>query len=251
MSTPAISVDDDWESRFQSGSGVSGTTVRLADCADAAVIEDAARIAGSAIASHQATSMQTPLDGRVTVGAPGVLLPEETAHLETQIGRLEGIQDQLINEGGELKFPNLAWEAVKAGLAEERKSSATLRHQVQEAEKFQKDIDLLLDLNAELTAHKDGFKEMPASMKGLLEQLKDRGIDIWKGELNGFSKETIAELKLLTSSQVDKVQSNLRIIFTTRIQSLITAISAILDTLREIIRNDRQAKAAANRLPGH
>lgn len=149
-----------------------------------------------------------------------------------------------------LDFPNLAWEAIKAGLAKEQMTNNQLNQHIKEAEQHQKDIDLLLDFSAELTGHKED-EEMTEKMKTLLKGLKDRGIDLWKGEESKLSKEKISELKSLASSQVDKLRSNLQIIFTTKIQVLIQSISAIMEILKDVIRNNNKLISAANRLPGH
>ena len=141
-------------------------------------------------------------------------------------------------------FPRLAWESVKAGLAQEAKINAQLDRHIEEAQKLQKDIDLLLDFSAELTAHKEGQKELSDKAKSLLAQLKERDIDLWKGE-GTPSKEKISELKSLSSAQVDKIKSNLQIIFTTKIQVLITSIGMIMDTLKDIIRQNSKLINAA------
>lgn len=143
--------------------------------------------------------------------------------------------------------PNLAWGALQAGLAKERQTNIEISNHVKDGEKMQKDIDLLLDLNAELIAHKEG---QPAGepLKKILSELAERHVHLWKGE--DLSKEKISELKSLSSAQVDKLRSNLQILFTTKIQPAIQAISAILETVKEIIRNDTRLKQKANQLPG-
>ena len=144
--------------------------------------------------------------------------------------------------------PNLAWGALQAGLAKERQTNLEISNHVKDGEKMQKDIDLLLDLSAELIAHKEG---QPAGepLKKLLSELAERNIHLWKGE--DLSKEKISELKSLSSAQVDKLRSNLQILFTTKIQPAIQAIAAIMEALKEIIRSDARLKQKANQLPGH
>ena len=149
-----------------------------------------------------------------------------------------------------LEFPNLAWEAIKAGLAKEEISNRQLNGYIQEAEKHQKDIDLLLNFSAELTGHKEDIAEMSEKMKQLLSELKDRGIDLVKGADQTLNKEKIAELKSLASSRVDQLRSNVQILFTTKIQVQIQSIGAIMETLKDIIRNNTKLISTANRLPG-
>lgn len=181
-------------------------------------------------------SMDPPLLGRVSLPV-----------LQQIESDLEQAKESL--ERKPIQLPNLAWEAVKAGLNQEKVVNDKINGYVQEAEKIQKDIDLLLDVSAELTAHKDN-QEMPEKMKTLLAELKERGIDLWKGE-GPLTKDKISELKSLSSAQVDKLRSNLQIIFTTKIQVLIQTIGSILDIVKDIIRNQNRFIQATLRLPGH
>ena len=148
------------------------------------------------------------------------------------------------------EFPNLAWEAIKAGLVKEQITNAQLNAHIKEAEKHQKDIDLLLDFSAELTGHKDDASDLTERAKELIEELKGRGIDLWKGEDKTITKEKISALKDLSNSHVDKIRSNLQILFTTKIQVKIQAIGSIMEALKDIIRNNRKVCDKANQLPG-
>lgn len=171
---------------------------------------------------------------------------EAISALESDIEQLEEFQKE-----PSLQFPNLAWEAVVAGLMKEQQTNDKLKEHIDEAQKHQKDIDLLLDLSAELSALKDDQKEMPEKLKDLLGQLKERGIDLWKHENGEISKERISDLKSLSSAQVDKLRSNLQILFTTKIQVLVQSIAAILECVKDAIRNYSRLISTANRLPGH
>ncbi len=252
MADNYVSLLDDDENRFTINSDAiyDPTTIKT----DGKTIRKTEGIALSRIASPK--SSNRPLVNRATVE-----MPDSTASTEEEelYSNLAAVRDSLVNMEARLKdekpephtldFPNLAWEAVKAGLAKERLSNEQLNTHIKEAEKIQKDIDLLLDFSAELTAHKDESKELSEKAKALLAQLKERGIDLWKGE--GLNKEKISELKSLTSGQVDKLRSNLQIIFTTKIQFLIQAIGAIMESLKDIIRNNNKLISTINRLPGH
>lgn len=193
------------------------------------------------IGSHMPSSTDRPLLDRAA--------PIDAPALEAQNNRLEGLISDLAAAQTH-SFPNLAWEAVKAGLAKEELTNRQLNDHIKQAEKHQKDIDLLLDFSAELTAYKEDT-EMPESMKTKLNELKERGIDLWKSNETKLSKDKISQLKSLSSSQVDKSRSNLQIIFTTKIQSLVQSIGAIMETLKDIIRNNSKLISTANRLPGH
>jgi hypothetical protein len=216
------------------------------------------------------------LTGRVTTGAvEEVKVTEKPTIVKTPIaltkarlldykhrlrdikGKLTQIEEKLsapTPPGGpnppephELKFPNFALEAVLAGLAKERQTNETLKKHIETAEGYQKDIDLLLDLSAELTKLKGEENEVPARVKELLIELDKRGIHLEKGEgLETVTKEQIAELKSLSSAQMDKLRSNLQILFTTKIQFLIQAISAILECVKDMIRNDARLKGKTN-----
>ncbi len=159
-------------------------------------------------------------------------------------------RDTLLND-----FPQLAWEAIKAGLAKEEIMNRTLNGYIQEAETSQQSIDLLLDLSAALTSMKEEMKEEETqdkmkTVKNLLNELKERGIDLKHEAEKPFTKEEIAELKSLSSAQVDKLRSNVQILFTTKIQPAIQSISSIMEILKDIIRNNNALISKANRLPG-
>lgn len=188
--------------------------------------------------------------GSSLVGRAGAIHPL-SENIDNVVDELENYQSDLkkIEKQSAPHFPNLAWESIKAGLAQEKITNGKLNGHIKDAEKLQKEIDLLLDLSAELTAHPEGA--VPSDkMKALLIDLKQRGIDLWKGEDRTFSKERISELKSLANAQVDRLRSNLQIIFTTKIQVLIQTIGSIMETLKDIIRNNTKLINAANRLPG-
>lgn len=196
------------------------------------------------------------LKGRVTEGAPIVpTIAELESNVTSSYETLKDMEARLNSDNPPaphtLNFPHLAWESVKAGLKAEGINNEKLNTHIKEAEKHQKDIDLLLDLSAELTGHKDDTKEMSQKMKDLLADLKTRGIDLWKGEGFQINTQKISDLKLLTNAQVEKLRSNLQISLTTKIQALIQSIGAILETIKEIIRNNTKLINTINRLPGH
>ncbi|PIS02772.1 MAG: hypothetical protein COT85_01705 [Chlamydiae bacterium CG10_big_fil_rev_8_21_14_0_10_42_34] len=185
------------------------------------------------------------LAGRVTLGAPTIAsLEKDVTDYKTQL-------ENAPKEPSRLNFPNLAWESVKAGLEKEAQINSQLNVHLKEAEKNQKDIDLLLDLSAELTSFKKDENKTTEKLKEILGELKERGINLRVNDEETLTEEKIAELKSLSSAQIDKLRSNLQILFTTKIQTLIQSISAILEILKDIIRNNNQLVRTANRLPGH
>ena len=182
--------------------------------------------------------------------SPPAGLTEAQLLLEEHVGRLKEIETQLTGDHPPapyiLDFPNLAWEAVKTVLLKEEITNRQLNGHIETVEKHQKDLDLLLDFSSELTGYKEDTTEMSEKMKDLLAKLKERGIDLWKGEELTLSKEKIAELKSLSSAQVDKLRSNLQIIFTTKIQVLIQALGSIMEALKNIVQNNNRLISAIN-----
>lgn len=136
------------------------------------------------------------------------------------------------------EFPNLAWEAIKVGLAKEKRTNDELNAHIKDAERHQKDIDLLLDFSAEMTGHKEDSTELSQKAKDLIEELKGRGIDLWRGEDKTINKEKISAMKELSGHQVDKSRSHLQNLVLTKIQPKIANIGAIMETLKDIIRNN-------------
>ncbi len=203
------------------------------------------------------TSAQTPA---ITPDVPSPSDPSLVGRAKPVSNTLRNIHEALETYKGELEeiaenntlpshFPFLAWEAVKAGLAKEKITNDQIQGHIREAERMQKQIDLLLDLSAELTAYKEG-KPIPEKMTQLLEQLKEEhDIDLWKG--GDFTKEKISELKSLTSSKVDALRSNLQILFTTKIQVLIQQVGSIMEILKDIIRQNSRLVNKTLTLPGH
>lgn len=218
---------------------------------------EASRITRTQSAAQRLTHLLNPfslnrrsLTGRVASGAPTPIstddLEEQNRTLNASVSKLTKIQTELKSKT--TPFPNIALEAVLAGMEKERITNDQLNQHIATAQKYQQDIDLLLDLSSELVALKDDVNEMPEKVKNLLQRLKEeRGIDLWKGE-GPFTKEKVSEIKSLTSAQVDKLRSNLQIVFTTKIQTLTQTISSILECIKDIIRNNSKLIGTANRI---
>jgi len=207
----------------------------------------------SDIGSMDSLNTEELLAMKVDLEAQNENLQKMETELESNIESLLEMEAALINqnppEPAILQFPNLALEAVNVGLEKEKHTNAILNGHIAEAQKSQKDIDLLLDLSAELLQHKaaDGENiEMSDKLKDLLKQLQERGIDLWKSEETSLSKEKLSELKTLSSAQVDKLRSSIQLIFTTKIQTLIQAMGAILECVKDIIRNHNKLISGIN-----
>lgn len=193
------------------------------------------------IAAPVPHSTDRTLSDRVTIGLPiPPALAEIESNLQTNLEKLHEIKDQIDLENPPelhtLDFPNLALEAVKAGLEKERISNNQIDNYIKEAEKHQKDIDLLLDFSAELSGQKEDT-EISEKLKDLLAQLKERGIDLWKSEEKNLTREKISELKSMGSAQIDQLRSKLQIVFASKLPGLIQAVTTIMQTIQEIIRN--------------
>lgn len=200
------------------------------------------------ISSAMPHSLDEPLLGRMTVGptgpnAPVGALEAQNKRLEGTVADLERMKDKL-PEGKQVPFPNLAWEAVKAGLAKENLTNEQINRHVEEIEKHQNDVDLLLDFSTELSNLKDG--KVTDDLKTLASKLKERGIDLWKSDEKTLSKDRISELKSLSGSHIEKRRSQIQISFTTKVQPLVQAISAIMEALKDIIANNRRVISKAN-----
>jgi hypothetical protein len=182
------------------------------------------------------------LDGRASIGPVDSILP---APLDNEVrAPVGGITldpaeetDPNIVLQAVTEHPNLAWEAIKMGLMKERVTNDQLNAHIKEAEKHQKDIDLLLDFNAEMSGFKDDGTELSQRAKELLEELRERGIDLWKGEDKTVNKERVSSMKELSSNHIDKSRSKLQNLVLTKIQPKIANIGAIMETLKDIMRN--------------
>ncbi len=134
-------------------------------------------------------------------------------------------------------FPNLAREAVSLGVAKEKVNRDALRGHVKEAKLYQKNIDLLLDLKAEISAG-SSEKDCPLSdkAKGIIQELKANGIDIWKGDPNTVPKDKHASLGSDITGRADQERVKLQTLFTTVIQVIIQSDSSIMQALQNIVR---------------
>lgn len=244
--------DEETEERLR-GQGISDpsrVTLAQLDPTTARAIERMQRLIGH-ITTPTPSATDAPLSGRVTPGAV------ERAPAP-EIDPIAGLTNGEIAGKAMSEFPNLAWQAIKAGLAKEKFTNDQLNGHIREAEKHQKDIDLLLDLSAELTGYKDDMTDLSQkasegskkSAKELLEELKERGIDLWKGEDTKINKEKVSALKDLSKSQMDKLHGNLQRLFTTRIQPKIQEMASVMEALKDILRNQRRVCDKALQLPG-
>ncbi len=234
------------------------------------------------IPSNVQYALNNALEGRVTKGAPEITRRSslnnkpETETVKTQIAeetpearltRLKGVGEKIDavqtalrrmesrlaagEKAHELHFPNLGLEAVLAGLAQETRANAKLQGHAQEVNKIKDNMNLLLQVSAKLATIKDNVTEMPADLKALLEQLKERGIDLLPTDDKSFSKEMKSELKTLSGNHMDRLKTNLNIVITMQIQYLTKELSAMWEAIKEIIKNIKRQIDVANRLPGH
>lgn len=210
-------------------------------------------------------------EGQLQVGAPAVAnrstlngvgaLPanraatrkraEEGEELEAYSEALEAVASHLDESPKEPSFPYPALEAILAVAAKEAEVNEKLRGYVKEMDKLQEDLHLLLDLNTKLNAIKEDVQEMPADLRALLDQLKERGMEIWPSGKTEFSKEIKSDIKAMSSSHQDRAKSNLHIITSAKIQSLTAIISALCECAKDIARRDDAAKRKFLTPPGH
>lgn len=136
-------------------------------------------------------------------------------------------------------FPNLARESVSLGVAKEKVNRDALRGHVKEAKQYQKNIDLLLDLKAEISTG-SSEKDCPLSDKAkeIIQELKANGIDIWKGDPNTVPKDKHASLGSDITGRADQERVKLQTLFTTVIQVIIQSDSSIMQALQNIVREN-------------
>ena len=146
-------------------------------------------------------------------------------------------------------FPNCALMTVKAGLARENLGTLKLKALSGEVKKKLANIDLLLELNTELTSFndKDSYKLTP-KMSHVIEKLKASGIEVWK-EGDTIKKEQLSELKAQVSSQIDKLRTALQTTVSTEIQPETNNLQAIMNIIQQIIRLDSGLKKKTTELP--
>ena len=154
------------------------------------------------------------------------------------------VQAQHIPQTAIGQFPNLALEIVNLTVEKERFMSDQVNRHLDQIQKKQDAIGLLLDLNAELSGAKDeGGEGTSEKAKEILARLKnDHAIDL---------KGNIAEIKHNVSLQEGRLRTEMQILFTTKVQISIQQIETIISIAKDIIRKDEQLKRATGRLPGH
>jgi hypothetical protein len=207
------------------------------------------------------------IDPLNTEGAPSLVgraSPIDVEAVKTRNAQLESYREDLQTYASNLqaanvdsplpvfpKFPDPAKEGIDAGLERTRQLEGQINQHIEAVEAQQKDIDSLLDLSSQLTAHKPG-EPISEKMRALLLHLKEeRKIDLWQGNETHLSKEQISDLKSIASEQVSRLRSNIQITFSTKIQMLLQFISMINDTLKKLIDYQNKLIGTTNRLPGH
>lgn len=245
--------------------------------------QDALRVHRAAL-PHITPVMPRPIDaslnGRVTIGAPAIASrsslndvgglnrtakkkatesvgdarADDVETLGEQLGAykksLEEVAGRLEDSPKPPQFPYPALEAILAGVAKGEQTNDKLREYVKEMDKLQKDLSLLLDLNAKLNTIKDDVAEMPKDLRDLLDELKERGMDIWPSDRKDFSKEIKSEIKSMSGAHQDKAKSNLHIITSAKIQHLTATLSALWECIKDICRRDDAQKKKCLHLQG-
>jgi hypothetical protein len=206
----SVENDRDLKTKSKAAYGLNEATlppIHISEREDAETIRKAQWVAPQALRTTALpTFVDRPLTDRVSVGK---------------------VEDKKATRAV-LDFPNLAWEAIDAGLRKEQLTNIELSGHIAHAKEHQANIDLLLDLSAELSSHPENVSELTEKAKEKLEALKYRGIDLWKGEDKKITKDRLSELKTLVSTRVEKERSDLSIL----------NIGAIMETLKDISRNN-------------
>lgn len=184
------------------------------------------------------TGTARSLVGRADLSVP--ISPTAAAWLPRLEDHLADVQN--ISEVKTLEFPHLAWEALKLGLAKENQLNEKLNNCLDEIEKSQDNISLLLQLNGELSSLKDDDTELSPKAMEILQKLKDRGVDLNK------EGQTAEELRRKVNSNESGLRSQMQIQFTTKVQRYMQQIESLMQILQNIIRNDAKLKEKANQL---
>ncbi|MBU6383808.1 MAG: hypothetical protein KGQ49_01025 [Verrucomicrobia bacterium] len=186
----------------------------------------------------QRTMLQT--SNIVTPTGPGKTLvgrvtQETSVTPEECLSRLENYHNEL----GQIQeipsepsaFPNLAWEALKLGLAKEEAVNEQLNREIDRIQEMQTNISLLLDLNAEISGSKEDAP-LSAKAEALLMQLEARGVSLRK------EGQSIEELKRKAGSKESSLRSEMQIVFTTKVQRLMQMVESMMQILQHIIRSN-------------
>lgn len=232
--------DDDLRSRSFS---VDNSKLHISDMRpeDADLVRKVAALAQAHIIAP--TGPAPSLINRVEPGMP--ISPTAAAwlpQLEDHLSEVQSISLAPVQEAKTLDFPHLAWEALKLGLAKENQLNEKLNACLDEIEKSQESISLLLQLNGELSALKDDDTELSPKALDILQKLKEKGIDLNK------EGQTAEELRRKVNSHESGLRSQMQIQFTTKVQRYMQQIESLIQILQNIIRNDAKLKEKANQL---
>jgi hypothetical protein len=126
-----------------------------------------------------------------------------------------------------------AKQALDAGLSFEGKVIAQIDTLNEQSEEFTKTMNLLLDLNAALSALDTEKPEMNDNIKSLIDQLKEKGIAFGYDSSKALTKEKLSGMKSTLNSHLDKTKMFLQQNFT-KIQTKVTDMQSILDILKKI-----------------
>lgn len=174
--------------------------------------------------SIQAPENITKVQDAALSAIQNVELPSSGPSILKQSGIPDGFAEKVSYN---LPVIDIAYEAIKLGLKAHGKIHEDILRYVDKAEEHQKTIALLLDFQSELSKNP---QEPTEKINTLIAQLKERDIEI------EFSKDRITELKSLLSARKEKEQSDIQIIFTTKLQVKTQHMGSLNDVLKDIIR---------------
>ncbi len=147
------------------------------------------------------------------------------------------------------RMPDFAFAVIKVAAAREAFGSDKLKALSAQVKEQLGDIDLLLELNSELTALPDkDSHDLSPKMKNLVGKLEIHKIQIWKGG-DKISKEKLSEFKAQISSQIDKLRTALQTKISTEIQPEANNLQAIMNIVQQIIQSDARLKRKTTEVP--
>lgn len=133
-------------------------------------------------------------------------------------------------------FPNLAAGIFDLALAKEQHYQNELEGHAEVARNIQATMSQLIDLSGKFALYTGDEKmvEISAEVKQLCKDLKEKGIEILQGEENKVNRDRLAELKALISSHIRRLETDLKIEFSTKIQVKINELNSLLECLKTI-----------------
>jgi hypothetical protein len=163
----------------------------------------------------------------------------------------QDVQEAALNAGltGKKRGYHPALSILNGVLASEKQRGTKVREISDDIKKDLADIRGLIGVNDELISADKDFA-LTEELKKRITRLKDRGIDIWKGDMDGkITKEQIDNLKSRISSRIETLRATFQNKTNTELSKEIHELQEILEIAQGILRLDREEKRKYLELP--